>query len=157
LRAAFNAAASLGRSASVSPLAVSTSVKVSAICRPSCAANRAIALGVVVYPVLIFILASAQDIRNDLGKNIRVIGDISYSTYLLHFPLQLSIMLLIKMRLLQIDFSLRSTWIGFFVLLILVSIPAHYFFERPAQRLIRRSLARERSPPGLLRLDTITM
>jgi peptidoglycan/LPS O-acetylase OafA/YrhL len=116
-----------------------------------------IMLGVVIYPVLIFILASAQDIRNDLGKNIRVIGDISYSTYLLHFPLQLSIMLLIKMGLLQIDFSLRSTWIGFFALLILVSIPAHYFFERPAQRLIRRALERERSTPGLSRLDTITM
>jgi peptidoglycan/LPS O-acetylase OafA/YrhL len=65
-------------------------------------------------------------------------------------------MLLIEIDVLQIDFSLRSTWIGFFVLLILVSIPAHYFFERPAQRFIRRSVERERSPPGLLRLDTIT-
>ena len=43
------------------------------------------------FPAAVLVLASLQNMRHNLGRSCRIIGDITYSTYLLHFPLQLLI------------------------------------------------------------------
>jgi peptidoglycan/LPS O-acetylase OafA/YrhL len=52
-----------------------------------------ILVGAVVFPALILALALWQSTEREAGKRARLIGDITYSTYLLHFPIQLSLIL----------------------------------------------------------------
>ena len=48
--------------------------------------DRAI-LYFVVFSSMILLLATLQDFNNSFGRRYRVIGDITYSSYLLHFPI----------------------------------------------------------------------
>jgi peptidoglycan/LPS O-acetylase OafA/YrhL len=94
-------------------------------------------LGVVTYPSAIVLLASSQSLRHDLGYRLRLIGDITYATYLLHFPIQLGLLLLVKAKLLAIDFTSPVVFIAFIALVIGLSIPTYYRFERPMQQALR--------------------
>jgi hypothetical protein len=84
----------------------------------------------------------------DPELRIRLIGDISYSTYLIHFPVTLLLVLLNKTGWTNLNFNLRSTWILYFTIVLAVAVPTHYWFERPAQRFLRRQMLRGRSPHG---------
>ena len=71
------------------------------------------------------------------------IGDITYSSYLLHFPMQLICALAVSYGLLQPDFYLSSTaLIAFFVVLVPLSHWTFVGFERPVQQWIRYKLKR---------------
>ena len=63
-------------------------------------------------------------------------GNMSYSSYLLHFPLQIAFVLLFgnDLRL----YSLPATFLVFFFVLIVLSLASHKYFERPVQNAIRR-------------------
>ena len=101
---------------------------------------NAIILGVIVYPLVIFLLAVLQSFRPRIGRSMRFIGDITYSTYLLHFPIQLGLILLMKSGMVRIDFASPEVWLLFFSLLLICSIPTYYVFERPMQQLLRRRM-----------------
>jgi peptidoglycan/LPS O-acetylase OafA/YrhL len=92
-------------------------------------------LGVVAYPSTILLLAAVQCVRHDLGRGLRLLGDITYSTYLLHFPIQLGLMLLVKSNVAVLDFTSPLVWLLFFGLVLAASIATYYGFERPMQRL----------------------
>lgn len=97
-------------------------------------------LSVIVFPTAILLFAALQCVRHDLGRSLRVVGDITYSTYLLHFPVQLGMLLLVKSEITMFDFTSPSTVLLFLFVVIAVSIPTHYYFEHPMQRLFRRVL-----------------
>lgn len=97
-------------------------------------------LDVLTFPALVLFLATVQSIRPNSGKNVRVIGDITYSTYLLHFPLQLGLLLLAKMGWVHIDYAQPAAWWLFFAFLLLISVPSYYLFERPVQVVLRNAL-----------------
>ena len=97
-------------------------------------------LDLLAYPSLVLFLASAQTRVPFAGRRIRLIGDITYSTYLLHFPIQLTVLLLIKAGLLSINFSEPTAWLIFFAALIGLSSASFHFFEMPVQRLLRKRL-----------------
>lgn len=97
-------------------------------------------LGVVAYPSAILLLAALQSVRQELGRGLRLVGDITYSTYLLHFPIQLGLILLVKSKIAVIDFMNPIVFLLFFGLVLAASIPTYYRFERPMQRLCRRWL-----------------
>jgi len=79
------------------------------------------------------------------GRPFRLIGDITYSTYLLHFPLQLTAAFWIGVLGLTIDFT-RPIWLfGYLGAVIGLSIPCYYAFELPAQKWLRSLTASQLS------------
>lgn len=93
----------------------------------------------VVFPVTILALALLESAHSDLAKRISFLGDISYSSYLLHFPLQLAFVLVLPYLGVTME-SLNSTagLLVFMFLLIALSLLSHHYFEMPAQRYLRR-------------------
>jgi peptidoglycan/LPS O-acetylase OafA/YrhL len=103
---------------------------------------------ILAFPVTIYLLAVCETIRGTLGKSLAVIGDISYSTYLWHFPLQLALVLAAtSMGIGPRVFQSASMLVAFYVLLVSISYISYRNIEVPAQRLIRHAwLGRNRSP-----------
>jgi peptidoglycan/LPS O-acetylase OafA/YrhL len=92
-----------------------------------------------VFPATIYTLAVYETKRGTFGRRLAVIGDISYSTYLWHFPLQLA--LAIGATALGVGFGVFLTpyaLIGFFAVLLLIAYLSHRQLEMPAQRIMRR-------------------
>ena len=88
-----------------------------------------------------FTLCSLALIGIDNGqclKPISWIGDITYSSYLLHFPLMLVFALALSYGRLNSDFYLNSAYlVVFFLILIPLSYITFIGFERPMQNIIR--------------------
>jgi peptidoglycan/LPS O-acetylase OafA/YrhL len=92
----------------------------------------------IVFPMTILTLALLESARSDLTKRISFLGDISYSSYLLHFPLQLAFVL--AMPYLGVTMESLNSAAGllvFFSMLIALSFLSHRYFEMPAQRYLR--------------------
>jgi peptidoglycan/LPS O-acetylase OafA/YrhL len=90
-------------------------------------------------PMTILLLALMETVKHGLGKKLSFLGDISYSSYLLHFPLQLVVAA--SAGVLGVGsafFYSRVSLIGFFLLLIGISLLSYHYFERPMQQRIRR-------------------
>ena len=70
------------------------------------------------------------------------LGDISYSTYLLHFPLQMACALLaLQFGWAPQDFMHPLAMLAFFAVLVALGTLSHYGFERPLQAIIRGGAA----------------
>ena len=79
-------------------------------------------------------------------KSIPWVGDISYSSYLLHFPLQLVVALAVTFGVLKFDFYLNPvSLVLFFFILIPLSYITFIYFERPIQNAIRNKYLRRAS------------
>ncbi len=93
------------------------------------------------FPITILMFAVVETHRGSLGKRISFIGNLSYSSYLIHFPLQLIIMIVIKY--LGTDTSIfynKLPLFLFFAVLIMLSLMSYRFIEIPAQRFLRKRL-----------------
>lgn len=90
------------------------------------------------FPATIVSLASIETLRGHLARRLAKLGDISYSSYLIHFPLELLFALVVvKADLPRSVFNSPITLGLFFLLLILFSLASFSAFERPLQRLLR--------------------
>lgn len=90
------------------------------------------------FPTSICALALLEISKGPFLKPFGWFGDITYSVYLLHFPLQLSIAILVSYGLIASDFYLTHTgFILFFVVLIPMSYLMYKFFEIPLQNSLR--------------------
>ena len=68
------------------------------------------------------------------------IGDITYSSYLLHFPLNLTLVSMVSLGCLPRGFHLNpSCFVVYFFILIAISLLTFYKVERPLKNLIRQS------------------
>lgn len=92
----------------------------------------------VCYPLLIAALAAAGMRWPGLAKRGGWLGDISYSSYLTHFPLQIIFaMVFDALALPRTVFYEGWVMVLFFAVLIPLSLACHQWFERPAQRYLR--------------------
>jgi peptidoglycan/LPS O-acetylase OafA/YrhL len=95
----------------------------------------------VLYP-LTLIAAALAETRWKFGKRFSLLGDISYSMYLIHFPLQLAVVILvIRMKVYRSVFYSPIFFVLFVTVLILLSFASHKYLEMPAQRWIRANFA----------------
>ena len=98
-----------------------------------------------VVPLTLAALALHEQVLGGRYQRISFLGDISYSSYLLHFPLQLGLVLL-ALRFGWQPVQFMNGWAlgGFYAVLIALSAGSYRFFERPLQSLIR-----DRKQPAL--------
>jgi len=91
------------------------------------------------FPLTILVLALLETKNRAFGKRFSWLGDISYSTYLLHFPLIAWTALVFTLW--KVDTKLFfSPWfmVAFFAVLITLSVLSHRYFEVPIQVWLRR-------------------
>jgi peptidoglycan/LPS O-acetylase OafA/YrhL len=101
---------------------------------------------VVLFPITILSLSLTETAKGSFGKQISFLGDVSYSTYLLHFPLQILLFILIS-RFTSSRSIYYSPWfmICFFIILISISAISYRYFEMPLQKLLRKTALNKRS------------
>jgi peptidoglycan/LPS O-acetylase OafA/YrhL len=90
------------------------------------------------FPFTIMTLGFLESWRGTFGKRAAFLGDISYSTYMIHFPLQM--VFIITAHVLHFPttfFSRPLSMLLFFVTLIPLSLASYHFLERPAQKYFR--------------------
>jgi peptidoglycan/LPS O-acetylase OafA/YrhL len=92
----------------------------------------------ILFPLTVCSLVLFEIDRGAVLKPISWVGDITYSSYLLHFPLQLLFGLALSYGVLNPTFRLEPMYLFIFFAIL---IPLSYFtfvkFERPMQKLIR--------------------
>ena len=106
----------------------------------------------VLFPATIITLALYEAHRGTLGKRLAARGNISSSSYLLPFPLQLLYAGVAASLSVPRDFFYRPWVLGlFFAALLPLSLGSYRYFERPCQSLLRRWALRPqgvRVPPA---------
>jgi peptidoglycan/LPS O-acetylase OafA/YrhL len=105
-------------------------------------------------PILLFCLSRDIAMPASLAKVVEAVGNMTYSSYLLHFPIQLITVVgfaIVRAPIPLYDGTLLGLYIG---ATLLASYLAYRYFEAPAQNLIRERLLRPRAArretvPGL--------
>ncbi|HSI62591.1 MAG TPA: hypothetical protein VLE43_05715, partial [Candidatus Saccharimonadia bacterium] len=98
------------------------------------------------FPATIILLALWETHRGTLGRRFAFLGHISYSAYLLHFPLQ--ILFFVVANALSIPtafFNSPLALLLFFLTLIPLSLCSYNYFERPCQSRLRRWALKKKS------------
>ena len=102
------------------------------------------------FPLTILTLALLEARFQGMARRFAFLGDISYSSYLLHFPLQL--VCAIALAAWGIDRSVCNSplfMLGFFAVLVAVSRMSYRWLEMPAQWSIRRFTAPRVQPAAV--------
>ncbi|CCD93608.1 conserved membrane hypothetical protein; putative acyltransferase [Bradyrhizobium sp. ORS 375] len=106
-------------------------------------AERAAALLLIYTPVLLFVCTIPLTLPGRAEDLLQAAGNMTYSCYLLHFPIQLTIALAFASWGQPIPYGSHMFWIGFMGLTLSAAYLTYDWFEAPAQRLIRRALLRK--------------
>ena len=95
-----------------------------------------------VIPSVLLAVATLDTVYAPLAKRWHWIGDTTYATYLIHFPLILATVFVMRASGIA-DATLDGPWIlPIYVLVVIgLAIPVFYWFERPMQRAIRSAWA----------------
>lgn len=89
--------------------------------------------------ILTFVIISA--IAPTFLKKFKFFGDISYSIYLIHFPIMILTSIFINKAGIDKSIYLQNYFfMAFFVVLTILGFISHYFFEVPAMQYIRKKI-----------------
>ena len=91
------------------------------------------------FPLIIINLCIIQFYFKDIGKQLQILGDISYTVYLIHFPIQI-IFHLINIEIFKINYDNNFVFILFISVIIFFSILTYKFYELPIKKKIRSKL-----------------
>mgnify|MGYP006164571913 FL=1 len=94
------------------------------------------------FPLIIINLALMQMFFRNLGKNFQIFGDISYTIYLIHVPLQIPFEIINK-KFFKIDYDDNLIFLLYIFLVLLVSIITYKFFELPSKMILRKKLIKK--------------
>lgn len=89
-------------------------------------------------PILLYICAQNIAVHPAVKRTIEAAGNMTYSSYLIHFPIQLAIASFCAYTNRSIPYDSLAFFFGFFSFTLLVSYYIYGFFEIPAQAYIRR-------------------
>jgi peptidoglycan/LPS O-acetylase OafA/YrhL len=100
-------------------------------------------IGLLAYtPILLFCLSGDMPLPPPIQRLLETAGNMTYSCYLLHFPIQLLIATAFSLLRLPIPLHDRLLWAAFVFGTLLAAHLSYRYFEAPAQRLLRRRLLR---------------
>jgi len=92
----------------------------------------------ILFPLTLCSLVLVEIDRGPFSKTISWVGDMTYSMYLLHFPLQLAFALAVSYGLLKAEFYLCTEYLLLYLgMLIPLSYFMHIAYEKPIQIRIR--------------------
>jgi peptidoglycan/LPS O-acetylase OafA/YrhL len=107
--------------------------------RPFFKSGLLLFLRIVLIPLSILSLVTLETVKGKLGRPWAMLGNISYSVYLLHFPLQLVVMGTITTFSINRQVLLSPlSFLCFFAVLIPLSLVSYRYFEMPAQKFLRQ-------------------
>lgn len=95
------------------------------------------------FPSAVLGLAFLQTLRPNAGRAVRLIGDLTYASYLIHFPIQLFIILTVRALGLTVDYTTAVMLFIYLACVVGLAIPVHFGFELPAQAWLRRRMLRQ--------------
>ena len=109
----------------------------------------------IVYPGIIILAINNPFLRALLSLKIfSLLGDISYSIYLLHFPIHLIIFLANKIFNLHFDYYSKIFFLFNFTVIILISYLSYTYFEKPVLLYSRTWFKKRKTGPGEGLLNT---
>jgi peptidoglycan/LPS O-acetylase OafA/YrhL len=91
------------------------------------------------FPAFVFLIVRIKILSLFFSiKPLVCLGNLSYSIYLLHYPIQLSIKTFDEYFGLNINYSSKIFFFGFIISVIAISYFTYYRFEKPVQNYIRK-------------------
>ena len=97
----------------------------------------------VMFPLIILFMALGDKMEFRSFRRTKIIGDISYSLYLIHFPVQLLLVVYCVYSGVKIDFTLPAVFFTYLGLCIAIAYLSYRFFEVPLQTFLRKRLMRK--------------
>lgn len=100
-------------------------------------------------PLLILCLARIHvNEHGSVAKALEVAGNVTYASYLLHFPLQVGVALVFVGKAWRVPFESSLLLLGYLGVTLMLSVWVYRWFEVPAQAWIRRALLQPRNSPA---------
>lgn len=90
------------------------------------------------FPSLINLFYLVNNYSPKFGKKFSLIGDISYSIYLIHFPLILITHMILNILNLKINFNSMTIFCTYLVFTFLISFFSYNFLEIPLKKILRK-------------------
>ncbi len=95
----------------------------------------------IVVPLTLMALALDEELLGGPYERLTFLGDISYSTYLIHFPMQITLALIaFRLGWKPHAFMNVGAMLAFYAVLIALGALSYYRFERPVQALLRNRM-----------------
>ena len=91
-------------------------------------------------PAIVLFSVFLQKFNIPIIKKVSIIGNISYSIYMIHFFVQMLFVLILDFYKFEISFNSIWVFLIYMSLCIIFSICSFNYFEKPAQRIIRQKL-----------------
>ena len=99
--------------------------------------NKIISL-TIFFPGIINLLYLTNSYMPKIGKRLSFIGDISYSIYLIHFPVILITLFILNLLNLKIDFNSTLIFSAYLIITFIISFISYKFFEIPLKKVMRK-------------------